>query len=101
MGFCRHRHRPVCDAVGELGKGVARTGRDDEDIGQVLRAERLGLHDGADGGTPRRALHARDEIVGQPEAGVVPRRVFGENGDQLEALGHFLKEHQNFRVIAE
>jgi len=40
-------------------------------------------------------------IVGQPEAGVVPRRVFGENGDQLKALCHFLKEHQNFRVIAE
>ena len=96
-----NRGADYLDAVGELGKGVARTGRDDEDIGQVLRTERLGLHDGADGGTPRRALHTRDEIVGQPEAGVVPRRVFGENGDQLEALGHFLKEHHNFWVIAE
>lgn len=77
-------------------------GRDDEDIGQVLRAERFGLHDGAGWrGRPARALHARDEIVGQPEAGVVPRRVFGENGDHLKALCHFLKEHQNFRVIAE
>ena len=86
----RHGDAGVGDAGGQLPQGISRTGGNNQQVQQLLGSNGLRLLDGGDDPVVADAHHLPHQVVGVSKAGILRRRVLGDNGDHMGKPGPYL-----------
>ena len=80
LSLCRHRDGAVCDARGELGERISRTGGNDEHIQNDRGTDGLGFHNGVQNPIAADLLHGANGILSLAKARVGRVNAFVHDG---------------------